>query len=115
VMGRWAEPGETVSAGQSVLTVGRTDRPYTRIYVGEKVLPRLKVGQMLEATLDGYPDRRFRGRIAALADKAEYTPRVALTETERADLLFGVKVEFADPSGMLKAGLPLNVRLPASP
>jgi HlyD family secretion protein len=115
VMGRWAEPGETVGAGQAVLTLGQTDRPYTRIYVGEKVLPRLRVGQTLEATLDGYPDRRFRGRVAALADKAEYTPRVALTETERADLLFGVKVEFDGGGGMLKAGLPLNVRLPAKP
>jgi HlyD family secretion protein len=115
VMGRWAEPGETVTAGQAVLTLGRTDRPYTRIYVGEKVLPRLKVGQQLVATLDGYPDRRFRGRIAALADRAEYTPRVALTETERADLLFGVKVEFDDASGMLKPGLPLNVHLPETP
>jgi HlyD family secretion protein len=114
VMGRWAEPGETVGAGEAVVTLGRTDRPYTRIYVSERVLPRLKVGDVLTATLDAFPDRPFRGRVTAIADKAEYTPRVALTETERADLLFGVKVEFADASGMLKAGLPANVRLPGS-
>ena len=32
---------------------------------------------------------------------------------EREDLLFGVRVEFDDASGMLKAGLPLTVELPA--
>jgi HlyD family secretion protein len=45
----------------------------------------------------------------AINDKAEFTPRVALTEEERADLLFGVKVELADTTGVLKPGLPATV------
>jgi hypothetical protein len=44
--------------------------------------------------------------VAALATAAEFTPRVALTEKERSDLLFGVKLELRDDSGRLKAGLP---------
>jgi hypothetical protein len=44
--------------------------------------------------------------VAALATAAEFTPRVALTEKERADLLFGVKLELRDDTGRLKAGLP---------
>ena len=39
---------------------------------------------------------------------------VALTEDEREDLLFGVKVELTDATGMLKAGLPVTVRIPAA-
>jgi HlyD family secretion protein len=62
------------------------------------------------AVLDAFPDRRFAGRITALNDRAEFTPRVALTEDERADLLFGVKVDLVDSGGMLKAGLPVTVR-----
>jgi HlyD family secretion protein len=112
VLGRWAEPGETVAAGETVLTVGRTSRPYTRVYVNERVLPRIRVGQRLTATLDGLPGRPFPGRVVSINDKAEYTPRIALTETERADLLFGVKVELSDPAGALKAGLPVTVTLP---
>ena len=77
------------------------------------VLPTLRVGQIVTARLDAFPDRTFRGRIASLNPRAEFTPRVALTEDEREDLLFGVRVEFDDPSGMLKAGLPLTVELPA--
>ena len=80
---------------------------------GEIVLPRLKVGQHVNATLDAYPAHKFEGRVVAISTVAEYTPRVALTEKERSDLLFGVKVEFSDTTGMLKAGLPITVRIDA--
>ena len=109
---RYAEPGEMVGAGQPVLTVGETARPWTHVYVGPRVLPLLRVGQEVTAKLDGFPDRPFRGRVAAIADRAEFTPRVALTEDEREDLLFAVRVEFDDRSGMLKAGLPITVSFP---
>ena len=56
----------------------------------------------------------FRGRVAAIATKAEFTPRVALTEQERADLLFGVRIEFRDDTRRLHAGLPITVELPAN-
>jgi HlyD family secretion protein len=112
VVGRYAEPGEVVAAGQPVVTLGDAAHPYTRVYVGETVLPRLRVGDAVEARLDGFPERVFRGRIAAVASKAEFTPRVALTERERADLLFGVRVDFPAGQPMLKAGLPVTVTFP---
>jgi HlyD family secretion protein len=113
VLLRSAEAGEAVAAGQPVITLGDPRRPWTRVYVNQAVLPTLRVGQTVTARLDAFPDRTFRGRIASLNPRAEFTPRVALTEDEREDLLFGVRVEFDDPSGMLKAGLPLTVDLPA--
>jgi HlyD family secretion protein len=98
-----------------VVTIGQPRRPWVRVYVAERVLPRLRVGQTVTARLDGVEDRGFPGRIVAIADRAEFTPRVALTEEERADLVFGVKVEFSDTTGMLKAGLPATVALPEAP
>lgn len=112
VLGRWTDPGEVVAAGTPVVTIGQPRRPWVRVYVAERALPRLRVGQAVTARLDGVEDRSFPGRIVAIADRAEFTPRVALTEKERADLVFGVKVEFRDTTGMLKAGLPATVVLP---
>jgi HlyD family secretion protein len=112
VLGRYAEPGEVMAAGQPVVTVGDAAHPYTRVYVGERVLPTLRVGQAVTARLDGFPDRVFRGRIQSINDRAEFTPRIALTERERADLLFGVRVEFSGAEPMLKAGLPVTVTFP---
>src|SRR5688572_3345788 len=106
---RAAEPGEVLPAGSPAITLGDVSRPWVRVYVGQELMPLLTLGDTVEASLDPYPDSVFIGRIIALATSAEYTPRVALTERERADLLFGVKVEF-DGVPMLKPGLPVTVR-----
>ncbi len=113
VISRAAEPGEVLTAGQPALTLGQTSRQTVRVFVGQTALSRVALGQVVHGRLDGWPDREFTGKVVAVSSKAEFTPRVALTESERADLLFGVKVEFADTTGMLKAGLPLTVRIDA--
>jgi HlyD family secretion protein len=68
------------------------------------------VGGGAAGRLDAMPERPFRGRVTAVNSRAEFTPRVALTERERADLLFGVRVDFADSTETLKPGLPVTVR-----
>ena len=110
VTGRHVEPGEILAAGEPAVTVGAVGTPWARVYIDQRLLPRLQVGDTVTARLDAFPERRFTGRIVALNDRAEFTPRVALTEDERADLLFGVKVDLVDSAGMLKAGLPVSVR-----
>jgi HlyD family secretion protein len=114
VLGRHARPGEVLGPGEPVLTVGETTRPWVRVYVSQRTLPLLRVGGGVVATLDAFPDRPFDGSIVSIADRAEFTPRVALTEEERDDLLFGVKVSLADSMGMLKPGLPITVRFDAA-
>lgn len=111
VTSRNAEPGEVLAPGQSAVTVGRVSRPWVRVYLAQGAVARVRVGQRALGTLDDFPDRRFDGRVVAINTAAEFTPRVALTEQERSDMLFGVKVEFDDPTGMLKAGLPITVRI----
>ncbi len=111
VTSRNAEPGEMLGAGQAAITLGETKRPWVRVYVNQGALPRITVGASVVGHLDDYPAVDFPGTVIAVATKAEFTPRVALTEKERADLLFGIKVEFADTSGTLKAGLPITVRI----
>ena len=90
VSSRNAEPGEVLAAGQSAVTVGQPSRPWARIYVPQFLLSRIRQGDTLVAHLDG-DTTTFRGRVTAIATRAEFTPRVALTEQEREDLLFGVR------------------------
>lgn len=115
ITSRNVEPGEVVTAGMAALTIGQTTRPWVRVFVNQTALPGLRVGQSVTGRLDGDPGRAYAGRIVAINSEAEFTPRVALTEKERADLLFGVKVEFADSKGELKAGLPITVRMQPAP
>jgi HlyD family secretion protein len=111
VLGRLAEPGELLAAGEPALTVGATREPYVTVYVSERVLPAVRVGGRAVGRLAAMPGRVFRGRVTAINASAEFTPRVALTEEERADLLFGVRVDFDDSTETLKPGLPVTVRL----
>ena len=114
VLLRNAEPGEVLAAGMPALTVGELARPYVRIFVNQQALAQVRLGARAQGVLDGMPDKPFTGEVIAISTKAEFTPRVALTEDERADLLFGVKVAFRDSSGMLKPGLPITVTIAAS-
>jgi HlyD family secretion protein len=115
VIARSAEPGEVITAGTRAIVLAETARQRVRIFVGQDAFPHLAVGDVVTATLDALPDRPFEGAIASMATKAEYTPRVALTEQEREDLLFAVRAEFRDTTETLKAGLPVTVRITPRP
>jgi membrane fusion protein YbhG len=109
VLGRFAEPGEALGPSVPVLTVGETGRPFVRVYLPQSLVSQLALGrEVAVVTLDR---RTIRGRIAAINPKAEFTPRVALTEQERADLMFGVKVEFVNPAEAPHPGLWVTVRV----
>jgi HlyD family secretion protein len=75
------------------------------------------VGREAVVRADAYPGHPFHGRISEISTTAEFTPRVALTERERADLVFGIKVEpdSGDSGGRLKAGMPVTVDLTLLP
>jgi len=113
VLARHAEPGEVLPAGIPAITIGDLRRPFVRVYVAAPVLPAISIGDSVDVGLDGRKEH-FRGRVVAIDSKAQFTPRIALTEEERADLLFGVKVELP-PSDALKPGLPATVRFDKNP
>jgi HlyD family secretion protein len=108
VRGTWFEPGELIPAGRPVLTLADDRRPWVRVYVDQQEFAKLVPGAKATARLD-VGGAAIIGHVVALSDKAEYTPRVALTEKERADLTFWVKVALDDSTGRAKAGLPVTV------
>ena len=109
VLGRYVEPGEVMSAGQVAVTLGDAKRPWVRVYLAAPAVPHVKVGQAARVTVQGIGDRSAPARVASVATQAEFTPRVALTEKERADLQVGVKLEIQDTPGTFKPGLPATV------
>jgi len=113
VLAKHAEPGEVLAAGIPVLSLGDASHAWVRVYVTSPVFASIKVGDVVPVTIDGLEGETFQARVAALATTAEFTPRVALTEKERADLLFGVKLELSDTTGRLKAGLPATAHFGA--
>ena len=111
VLLRLAEAGETVAAGAPVVIVGLTTAPWVRAYVGQRDIARVRLGVAARVLVDGYPDTAFAGVVTEIDAEAEFIPRAALTERERADLVFGIKVRVDDAGGRLKPGIPVDLEL----
>jgi len=117
ILTRFVDRGEVLGVGSPVVSLGLVRRPYVRAYVAERWIGRLRVGLAAVVHIDAYPATRFAGRISEIEPQAEFTPRVALTERERADLMFGIKVtpDSADAGGRIKAGMPVTLDLTLLP
>lgn len=109
VLDRYAEPGEVLAAGEPVLTVGATHAPWVRAWLPQRSVATLRVGQPATVSLDGATGA-YPGTISIINPRAEFTPRAALTEDERADLMFAIRVDVQDTTGHVKPGLAATVR-----
>jgi HlyD family secretion protein len=112
---RQAERGEVVQSGQAVFRVAETAHPWVRAYLDEPELPRVRLGEEAEVRADGLKGTVWKGRLTFIAQDAEFTPKVVETRELRSDLVYRIKVEVEDPTGSLKIGMPVDVRLTLQP
>ncbi|MBP2655949.1 MAG: emrA 2 [Firmicutes bacterium] len=62
--------GEVVSAGQSLFSVVSSNDLWVNARIEETYIGRLKVGQTVEYTIDGYPGQTFYGNVSELGSAA---------------------------------------------
>jgi ABC-2 type transport system ATP-binding protein len=105
---RVSEPGEIVVPAATILTVSALDRVFLRIFVSEKELGRIRLGETAEVRVDAFPDRPMPGTIVYISPEAEFTPKNVQTKEDRVKLVFGVKIEIENRDGVLKPGLPAD-------
>ena len=84
---------------------------WVKIYVSTEQLGKIRLGQAASVKIDAYPDKTFRGEIKEISQNAEYTPRQSITQRERANMVFAVKVKLDNPAETMKPGLPADVVL----
>jgi HlyD family secretion protein len=108
VLSENVESGEYVASGTPVVTVGDLENVWLRAYINETDLGRVKIGQKVRVTTDTYPGKAYEGRISFISSQAEFTPKNVQTEKERVKLVYRVKVDFANPTMELKAGMPAD-------
>lgn len=115
VMAKLVEPGELVAAGRPIATVVNLEDLYVRVYVAEREAGRVRLGSPADVSVDAYPGRTFAGKVSEVAQQAEFTPKEVHMKDEREKLVFGVKIRLADPEGLLKPGMPADVRIRVGP
>jgi HlyD family secretion protein len=111
VLSKNIEPGEFVSAGTPVVTVGDLVNVWLRAYISETDLARVKVGQRASITTDGLPGRTLEGRVSFISPQAEFTPKNVQTPKERVKLVYRVKIDITNPDMALKAGMPADAEI----
>jgi HlyD family secretion protein len=102
------EQGELAGQGATIATVTDLSKMYLMIYVTESDLPRVKLGEKVDVRVDGMPHKSYPGVATYISPEAEFTPKNIQTKDDRTKLVFGVKVEVANPNGELKKGLPAD-------
>lgn len=78
---------------------------YVRLFVPETQLGHVHVGQELPITVDSFPGRTFKGRVAHINGAGEFTPLRLTTTDDRASEVFGTRVDLLDGEHDLRAGM----------
>ena len=108
------EVGEIVQPGGAVVKLTQLDKVHLMIYVTEKELASVKLGQSVRVSIDAFSDRTFPGTVTYISPVAEFTPRNIQTKEDRTKLVFGVKVEAANADHLLKSGMPADAVIEAA-
>ncbi|MGB5157714.1 HlyD family secretion protein [Desulfobacterium sp. N47] len=109
VLVRYVENGELLTSGSPVCDIADISTLWTKIYVEEKNLPFIKIGQKVRLKIDGIDDKTMEGRVSWISDQSEFTPKTILTEETKASLVFAAKVTVLNDKEILKIGMPVTV------
>lgn len=112
VLEKYVERGEFVAIGKPLFKVADTRQMFMRAYFTSSQLMDIKVGQPVTVYTDfGDGQKRdYEGTIIWISSRSEFTPKTILTNDERADLVYAVKVAFQN-DGYVKIGMYGEVRL----
>lgn len=103
-----AHEGEVAAPGSALLSVADLSEVKLKVYLPETQIGRIRLGQRAQVTADSFPGRLFEGRVAHIADSAEFTPRNVATQEERINLVFAVEIALPNEDGALKPGMPAD-------
>lgn len=103
--------GERVSVGSIVAVVQADNSPFARVYVPEPYRVKLTQGTKLQVHVDGV-EQTYQGTVRWIANEPSFTPYYALTENERARLMYLAEIDLSDDAQNLPSGIPAQVDLP---
>ena len=109
VLAKYAEPNEVTAFGKPLYKIADISEMTLRVYISEKQLAAVKVGQKVTVKIDGTDEMKsYPGTISWIAAQAEFTPKVIQTKEERINLVYAVKVKVKN-DGSLKIGMPAEM------
>ena len=106
VLEKYVERGEYVTVGKPLFKMADTQNMFIRAYVTSAQLKDIKVGQGCKVMADyGKGEKKiYDGTVTWISSRSEFTPKTIVTDDERADLVYAVKISFKN-DGYVKIGM----------
>ncbi len=106
VLEKYVEQGEFVATGKPLFKMADTENMSLRAYITSTQLQNVKLGQKVKVLADyGKGQKKeYEGTVSWISSRSEFTPKTILTDDERADLVYAVKVSVKN-DGYIKIGM----------
>lgn len=106
VLEKYAEQGEFVSIGKPLFKIADTKRMFIRAYITSEQLKNVRLGQKVKVMADygNGQKKQYNGIVTWISSRSEFTPKTIVTDDERADLVYAVKIQFQN-DGYVKIGM----------
>ncbi len=107
VLTKYTQAKEVVVTGRPLYKIADTKNLFLRAYIVAEQLAGIKTGQEVKVFVT-YSDeniKTYTGKVAWIADKAEFTPKTIQTKDERQNLVYAVKIAVENTDGLIKIGM----------
>lgn len=106
VLEKYAEEGEFAVTGKPLFKVADINNMFLRAYITSMQLSRVKIGQKVKVFTDYGNDvgHEYDGVVTWISSRSEFTPKSVLTNDERADQVYAVKIRVKN-DGYIKIGM----------
>lgn len=106
VLEKYVEQDEFVAVGKPLFKLADTRQMFLRAYVTSAQLQHIKVGRQVKVFADygNGQKKEYAGTVSWISSRSEFTPKTILTDDERADLVYAVKVAVVS-DGYIKIGM----------
>ncbi len=101
--------GEVIASGTPLVTIINMDDLYLQIFLSTDIAGKVNLGDEARVFPDAMPDEEFKAVVDRIAAKAEFTPKNVETKSQRAKLVFQIKLKILENTNhRLKPGMPAN-------
>ncbi len=107
ILEKYVEQGEFVTVGKPLFKIADISHIIMRAYVTSAQLQQIKVGQKVKVMAD-YGNKQVKeydGTVTWISSQSEFTPKTIVTDDERADLVYAIKIAVDNADGGIKMGM----------
>lgn len=106
--------GTGMMSGTEILRIANLNAMEVQVEVSENDIPRVALGQMVDVEIDAYLDRKFKGRVAQIANSANNltsaTGTISLTTDQVTNFVVKINIDQSSYADLISATKPFPFR-----